>query len=115
MSTAIQGVGRPVLGNSTPTEGAHLPRDIKQVASQFEALILGELLRHVREASSGSWLGEGGDEAGQTLIGAAEEGLARAIASGGGLGLGRLIAEGLRQDSQASPENVAPTRRGSAD
>jgi len=115
MTSAIQGVSRTALGVATPTDGAHLPRDIKQVASQFEALILGELLRHVREASSGSWLGEGADEAGQTLMGAAEEELARAIASGGGLGLARLIADGLGQPPAAAAGGAVPTPPGSSD
>jgi len=114
MNSAIQGAIPPSLGRFTPTDGAHLPRDVQQVASQFEALVLGELLRHVREASSGSWLGEGGDEAGKTLMGAAEEELARAIASGGGLGLGRLIAESLRQEPPAA-SGAAPIKLGSND
>ncbi len=69
------------------------PADVQEAARQFESLLLGQILRSVREADGG-WLG-GGDAAGDCATGFAEEQLANALSQAGGLGLARLIAAGL--------------------
>ena len=63
-------------------------------ARDFEALLIGQMLRSVREEGSG-WLGTGDDDAGATAMGFGEEELAGAIAAGGGFGLAKIIASGL--------------------
>jgi flagellar protein FlgJ len=63
-------------------------------AKDFEALLIGQMLRSVREEGSG-WLGTGDDEAGSTASSLGEELLAKAMAAGGGLGLSKVIASGL--------------------
>jgi Rod binding domain-containing protein len=62
--------------------------DIKGAARQFEALLIGFLLKIAREDSSE-------DAAGATAKGYAEEHLARALASTGGLGLANMITTSL--------------------
>ena len=65
-----------------------------KAAQDFEALLIGQMLRSVREEESG-WLGTGDDDAGSTALGLGEEELAKAIAAGGGFGLAKIIASGL--------------------
>lgn len=70
------------------------PEKAKDAARQFEALLLGQILRSVRGSGSG-WLGSGEDSAGDCATDLAEQQLARLLAEQGGLGLASLIAAGL--------------------
>jgi Rod binding domain-containing protein len=69
-------------------------------ARQFEALLIGFMLKSGRESGS-SWLGGGEDSANASAIGYAEEQLARALSSKGGLGLAKMITAGLEDQSRA--------------
>jgi Rod binding domain-containing protein len=74
------------------------PERVREAASQFESLLIAQLLRSAREAgSAGGWLGSGEDASAESGMQLAEEQFARAIAEGGGLGLAKLIAEGLQR------------------
>ncbi len=86
--------GRPALTAPDGGRGRD-PASIKDVAAQFEALLLSEILKGMRKAGSGGWLDGGEDQAGATMTEMAEEQLAAALASGGGLGLARLIEQSL--------------------
>src|SRR3954471_11497182 len=66
-------------------------------ARDFEALLLGQILKSVHEG--GGWLGSGDDDASSAAVGLGEEQLARTMAKTGGLGLSRLIETGLRNES----------------
>ena len=77
------------------------PETLARVAMEFESLLVGEILKCVRESSSGGWLG-GAGESGTMMVEVAEQQLARAIASGGGLGLSGLVAEGLAKHGKES-------------
>ncbi len=77
--------------------------DLREIASQFEALLLAQMFRHMRAAGSGGWLGAGEDQAGVTSIELAEEELARALAAQGGLGLAALIENSLRTATTIVP------------
>jgi Rod binding domain-containing protein len=68
---------------------------LKEAAGQFEALLLAQMLKSARGDASGGWLGTGGDEAGGAILEVAEEHLAQVLAAQGGLGLARLVADGL--------------------
>lgn len=63
-------------------------------AKDFEALLIGQMLRSAREEGSG-WLGTGDDDAGSAAYSLGEDQLAKAMAAGGGLGLSKVIAAGL--------------------
>jgi Rod binding domain-containing protein len=69
-------------------------------AKDFEALLVGQMLRSVREEGSG-WLGTGDDQASSSAFGLGEEQLARALTNGGGLGLARVIEAGLKNQAGA--------------
>ena len=67
-------------------------------AKDFEALLVGQMLRSVREEGSG-WLGTGDDQASEAAFGLGEEQLARAISTSGGFGLSKIIDAGLKKQS----------------
>ena len=73
------------------------PAQLKRTgaAKDFEALLLTQMLRSVRE-NSGGWLGSGEDQGDNPAAGFGEEELAKALASAGGLGIAGLINEGLK-------------------
>jgi Rod binding domain-containing protein len=70
------------------------PEKIRDAATQFEALLLGQILKSVHE-DDGGWLGTGDDQTASSAMGMAEEYLGRAMAAGGGLGLAKSVAAGL--------------------
>jgi Rod binding domain-containing protein len=72
---------------------------LKKSAGEFEALLIGQMLKSARE-SGGGWFGTGGDEASSTTAGYAEEQFAQTIASQGGLGIATMLVKGLAVDQQ---------------
>jgi len=64
------------------------PEKVLDAAQQFEALLLGQILRAARE---------GGGSSSDCALGYAEQQFADVMARNGGLGLARLIVKGLEQ------------------
>jgi flagellar protein FlgJ len=94
----------PAAGTGDPQ-----PKNAREAAEQFEALLLAQLLRSAHEEGSQGWLGAGDDQAGSSMVQLAEEHLAQALASRGGLGLAGLIASGLeRRDTASTGEPTKP-------
>jgi Rod binding domain-containing protein len=79
-------------GVRKPDEGAKE----QDAAQQFEALLIGQLLRSAREGGGG-WLGSGGDSSSDCATDMAEQQLAAVLAQHGGLGLASTIADGLKK------------------
>jgi Rod binding domain-containing protein len=74
------------------------PEKILGVAKQFEALMIGQMLKSAREASGGGWLGNEDDQDDQTgslVMELGEQGLSQAIATHGGLGLAKMVTASL--------------------
>jgi Rod binding domain-containing protein len=71
------------------------PAKIQKAAQQFEALLIGQILHSAHDSDSG-WLGAG-DSSGSCATDFAEEQLAQSIAQQGGLGLAKLVEQGLKQ------------------
>lgn len=90
----------PSVAGDTGEPGTE-PQKAAKAAQDFEALLIGQMLRSVREEESG-WLGTGDDDAGSTALGLGEEELAKAIAAGGGFGLAKIIASGLAAKPDSS-------------
>jgi peptidoglycan hydrolase FlgJ len=67
------------------------PAKVKDAATQFEALLIGQMLTQVREASSL----EEGDQASMSVREMSEQQLAQVMAANGGLGLANLVVQGL--------------------
>ena len=78
----------------TPQSTAADGRKIQAAASQFEALLIGQMLKSMHDAEGG-WLGTGDDEASSSAMEYAQEVFAQSLAANGGLGLSRLVAAGL--------------------
>src|SRR5271157_5036622 len=115
----------PVSGVSrmaTPSAKTPVPRDdpkrVADAARQFESLMIGQLLKSMRESGEGGWLGTGDDQAGAQAMELAEEQVAQALAQQGGFGLARLVVAGLKKESAgdalppgaAGPKNAAPVQ-----
>jgi Rod binding domain-containing protein len=92
--------GQPVAARSLPST----PHNLDEVAAQFEALLIAELLRHARESGGGN-LDEQGSESSQAMLGYAEQQISQVIASGGGLGFGRLLKTWLEGADASSTES----------
>jgi Rod binding domain-containing protein len=104
MVTGVTGL-LAATGTASAADGKE---KLKQAGASkdFEALLIGQMLRSVREEGSG-WLGTGDDEASATAFGLGEEQLAKALTAGGGLGLTKIIEAGLAARSAASERNQA--------
>jgi peptidoglycan hydrolase FlgJ len=97
-----------VLSLSSGTPPAS-PEKVQGAARQFEALLLGQMLRSAR--GEGGWLGSS-DGANDCAMEYAEQQLAALLADQGGLGLAGLVAQGLAGASEAA--RVAPVNNEAA-
>lgn len=87
------------------------PESIKKAASQFEALLIGEMLKSSRESGGdGGWFGAG-DEADSGLGDLAEQQLAQSIADHGGFGLAKSIGLGLSKSVQSAASAKGGTQK----
>jgi flagellar protein FlgJ len=88
------------LSSVTPASAAAVPKDdpakVKDAAKQFEALLIGQMLKSMRD-SEGGWLGTGADESSSSAMEFAQESFAQALASRGGLGLAAIVAKGFEK------------------
>src|SRR5690242_17661123 len=87
------------IGTATPPApaGRNDPAKVRDAACQFESLLIGQLMKSLRESSTG-WLSDGDeDQAGATATDMAEEQFAQALARQGGLGLSRMVVSGLEK------------------
>ena len=80
---------------------ADSPAKIKDAAQQFEALLIGQLLKSARESA-----GPSADPSSDSAMGFAEEQLGTVLARNGGFGLASLIERGL-----GAPAGTAIARR----
>jgi Rod binding domain-containing protein len=98
MSDVVR-LGSPLDWNIGLPGGAnHNPKRIEETGKQFEALLLGQMLKSMREADgSAGWLGTGEDTAGTPMGEFAEQQLAQMFSAQGGLGLANVISKGLAQ------------------
>ena len=92
MTPLLSGVQAAVGAMVSPVGDS--PAKVQDAAQQFEALLLTQLLRSERESGNG-WLGSGGDTASDCAIDYAEQQFGVLLARQGGLGLARLISQGL--------------------
>jgi Rod binding domain-containing protein len=89
------------------------PDQVRNAATQFESLLIAQMLRQVRESGSGGWMGDGEDQTSSHMMGLAEEQLAQLLAAQGGLGLANLTAGQIARQSAKpteSPRNPAAVR-----
>jgi Rod binding domain-containing protein len=106
MSMSIAGIGANALSTS----------DVKDpkaaaAAGQFEALLIAQMLKSMRESESG-WLGTGEDSASDSAMGLAEEHFASAISAAGGLGLAKIVNAGLKAPDLGGGVHVPGSKLG---
>lgn len=107
----------PAIGPTTglgigPLDGdKNSPEKIKSAASQFEALLIGQVMKaaHENQDDGEGWLGTGEDQTAQSVMGLADEFFARALASRGGFGLAQTVAQGLDQRERQATQSATQT------
>lgn len=89
-------VGASPLAGAIPASSKATSPDISKAAGDFEALLISQMMRSMRESGSGSGrLGTGGDGSSDSLMEMAEQQFARVMVARGGLGLGKMVVQGL--------------------
>ncbi len=107
-------------GESQAERTAKATRDgkrVDQAATDFEGLLVAQMLRYARQAGDGGWMGTGEDKSSESMIELAEESLARMMASKGCLGLASMMKQGvlaeaapMTQPPEGPPSKPPPSR-----
>lgn len=110
MASALTAPVLPSIPGDLSATGAKQPEKLHKAAQQFEALLIGEMLKSAHEAGSDGWLGgeSTGDESAMDM---AESQLANALSSGKGIGLASVIERAMQKSVS---QNVADTPANSA-
>jgi Rod binding domain-containing protein len=110
------GVLNPVLssglGASISSGSKDSPQKIRDAASQFEGLLVGEMLKSMHQDGDGGWLGTGEDPTASSAMQLADEYLAQSISKNGGLGLARMIDRQLEAKDSSPATPPSPHRSG---
>jgi|SRR5580698_4767549 Rod binding domain-containing protein len=119
VDSLVPGVISTGLGIGSPDTPKNSPQHILDAASQFEALLIGQVLKAAHEGEGEGWLGTGEDQTASPMMGLADEYFAQAIAKRGGFGLARMVAAGLEHRAAVSnsspepgPDQVEPANTG---
>lgn len=84
------------------------PEKISGVAKQFEALMIGQMLKSAREANGGGWLSDEDsqeDRTGSMVMEMAEQGFSQAIAAHGGLGIATMVTKQIERSEPKTPSS----------
>jgi Rod binding domain-containing protein len=92
------------LAQASPAD----PSKIADAAKQFEALMLGQILKASHDSSDGGWLGTGDDQAGSLAVEMAEQQFAQAMSTKGGLGIAKLVTGGLERGAAKAAKSGSP-------
>jgi Rod binding domain-containing protein len=87
---------------SASSDKGDTPEKILGVAKQFEALMIGQILKSARESNGGGWLGDEDDKddhTGSLVMELGEQGLSQAMAAHGGLGIAKMVTAHLQRAS----------------
>ncbi len=96
LSTASTG-----LANASAT-ARNTPQKIQQAATEFESLMLGQIMKSMHEEDGEGWLGTGEDQTASSAMGMADEYFAKAMASKGGLGLAHMISTSMERRTESA-------------
>lgn len=94
-------LGSPLAQSAAPNSVPNSSARIARSASDFEALLIGQMLKSAREAGGTGLTGAGDDEqeANSSLLELGEQEFAQALASSGGLGIAKMVIAGLNNDA----------------
>ena len=93
---------------------ADSPEKIKDAASQFEGLMIGQILKAAHGDSDEGAFGGDADPASASAMDFANEYFARAMAAQGGLGLSKIIVAGLQKHATPAPDASTQTQPAAA-
>ena len=90
------GVAQPVVPSASRSEDTSAK--IQKGATDFEALLLGQMLHSARAAAGTGLTGADSDdsESNSSLVELGEQQFAQALASNGGLGIAKMVIAGLK-------------------
>jgi len=74
------------------------PEKVLNAARQFEALLMSQMMKSMRD-TEGGWMGTDEDDAASSAMEYGQEMFAQSMAMNGGLGLAKLLAQGLTPKS----------------
>src|ERR1700675_729466 len=103
VDSLVPGVISTGLGIGSPGASRNSPENIRNAASQFEALLISQVLKASHEGEGEGWLGTGEDQTAGSMMGLAEDYFARAIAARGGFGLAHMVAAQLEHRVSTDP------------
>lgn len=93
-----------LAGGTDVTSMAVRPKDdpakVMSAARQFEALLVGQMMKSMSDAEGGL-MGTGGDQSSSAAMEYGQEAFAQAMSASGGLGLAKMVAAGLKQPDAA--------------
>jgi len=86
----------PAPGSAPAPDSRDTPEKIRKAATDFEALLIAQMLKSARE-SGGGMTGDADeqDETNSTMLELGEQQLAQALSSSGGLGIAKMVIAGL--------------------
>jgi Rod binding domain-containing protein len=91
VSMRASALSSPAIGG-----GHGKPTNAKEAATQFEGMLIGEMLRSVHDSNSGSLDGdEDSDSESDTTYSMAADQFAQLMAKQGGFGVAKLLTQGL--------------------
>lgn len=71
---------------------------IHAAATQFEAIMIGQMMQSAHSAGGSAWMGTDGDQ-NSALAEFGEQQFAQALAASGGLGLAKMVIAGLEKNA----------------
>ncbi|MBZ5601587.1 MAG: rod-binding protein [Acidobacteriia bacterium] len=84
-------IATPLLSTTTQAK----PTKVEDAAKQFEALLIGQMLRSAREAAQD----DDEDSGKSTMLDVADQQFSQLLANRGGMGLAKMVVNGLDQGS----------------
>jgi flagellar protein FlgJ len=101
----------PLLSTGTAdfaSDNTTKPVRLHKAAQDFEALLVGQMLKSARESNDGGWLGSGEETGDDSAMDMAESQLANALAHNGGLGLAATIERAMAKPSDQKTADTQP-------
>jgi flagellar protein FlgJ len=102
----VLSTGLTLTSQSDSASSSRSPEKIREAATQFESLMIGQVFKTIHEDDEG-WLGTGDDQSASSAMSMADDYLAQSISKGGGLGLAKMIARQLGDANAADPAQPA--------
>ena len=97
----VSAASAPNFTRIASTHKVDSPEKIKDAASQFEGLMIGQILKAAHGDSDEGAFGGEADPASASAMDFANEYFARAMSAKGGLGLSHMIVQGLQKQAAA--------------